>query len=86
MTPLETAIQHAGNTSSLARALGVSPQAVHFWRSGERKINAEMCILIEQATDGLVRCEELLPDIPWSVLRSKPAPPASATQPESQEA
>lgn len=33
----------------------------------------EWCIPIEKVTGGLVRCEELRPDIDWSYLREKAA-------------
>jgi DNA-binding transcriptional regulator YdaS (Cro superfamily) len=82
---LRTYLQN-NTQASLARAIGVTPGAVSQWVNGQSLLTAKQAVLIEQATNGLVRCEELLPDIPWSVLRSKPALPASATQPEAQEA
>jgi len=82
---LRTYLQN-NTQASLARAIGVTPGAVSQWVNGQSLLTAKQAVLIEQATNGLVRCEELLPDIPWSALRSKPALPASATQPESQEA
>lgn len=70
MTPIQTAIKHTGNASRLAERLGVTPQAVCFWREGKRQIPAALCPLIEQATSGLVRCEDLRPDVAWFVLRN----------------
>lgn len=69
MNPIQDAIQHMGNASRLAQALGVTTQAVCFWRDGERKIPADKCPDIERATQGVVRCEQLRPDVNWSVLR-----------------
>jgi len=56
----------------LARAVGVSPVVVSLWRTGARQVPAERCPAIEKATGGLVRCEELRPDVEWSVLRNTP--------------
>ena len=69
MKPIQIAIQHMGNASRLAEALGVTTQAICFWRDDERKIPADRCIQIEAATNGLVRCEDLRPDVRWDVLR-----------------
>jgi DNA-binding transcriptional regulator YdaS (Cro superfamily) len=69
MTPIQAAIDKMGNATRLARALGVTTQAVCFWRTGARQVPAERCPAIEAATGGLVRCEDLRPDVQWSVLR-----------------
>ena len=57
----------------LARAIGVSPVVMSFWRTGARQVPAERCPAIEAATGGLVRCEDLRPDVQWSVLRGSEA-------------
>lgn len=57
----------------LARKLGVTSGAVSQWANGTTKVAAERCPAIEQATGGLVRCEDLRPDVQWSVLRNTPA-------------
>jgi DNA-binding transcriptional regulator YdaS (Cro superfamily) len=57
------------------KALGISTQSITQWRTN--RVPAEHCPAIEQVTNGMVRCEELRPDIPWGVLRNK--------QPESME-
>ena len=68
---------------SLAKALCVTPGAVNQWVSGATIITAERCIQIEQATGGLVRCEDLRPDVAWAVLRTSPEL-ATASQPTTQ--
>jgi DNA-binding transcriptional regulator YdaS (Cro superfamily) len=73
---LERAIELAGGAARLATNLDVSPQAVSFWRSGERRVPAEQCPAIERLTNHLVRCEDLRPDVPWDVLRLQAASPA----------
>jgi len=42
---------------------------VNQWATGRRPVPAEFCPKIERATSGAVRCEDLRPDIEWSVLR-----------------
>lgn len=56
----------------LARKLGVTAGAVSQWANGLSAVPAERCPLIEQATGGQVRCEDLRPDVAWSVLRNTP--------------
>ena len=70
MNAISIALDHVGGPTKLAAILSVSAQAVCFWRDGQRKIPAERCPLIEEATGGLVRCEDLRPDVRWDVLRS----------------
>lgn len=55
---------------SLAAAIGVNPVLISQWRTGARKVPAERCPSIERATNGIVRCEDLRPDVDWSVLRA----------------
>jgi len=71
MSALERAIQHQGGLARLAAALGVSAQRLSNWL--DRGVPAERCPDIERATAGAVRCEELRPDVAWSVLREQAA-------------
>lgn len=71
-------IAFGGVVARAAEAFGVSDMTVHWWRKGERdgkpvKFPAELCPRAEQLTSGKVRCEELRPDVPWSVLRQQAA-------------
>jgi len=75
MKPIEIAIEAAGNAHRLAKGIKVPPQSVIFWRDGDREIPAEYCPRIEALTG--VRCEDLRPDVQWSVLR-QPAEKAAA--------
>jgi len=70
MNAFSKAIEIIGGPSRTALLLEVTPQAVCFWRDGKRKLPAENCPRIERATNGAVRCEELRPDVEWSVLRT----------------
>ena len=66
-----------------ARKLGVTPGAVNQWANGLSAVSAERCPAIEQATGGLVRCEELRPDVNWAVLRKQPRKPKHPAAPAS---
>lgn len=67
MNALERAIDVAGSSAALAEAIGVSPSAPGMWKQRKR-VPAEHCLLIERETG--VTCEELRPDLAWSVLRN----------------
>ena len=66
---LQRAADLCGGASVLAGLLGVSVQVVSNWRG--RGVPASRCPMIERATLGQVKCEELRPDIEWAVLRGK---------------
>ena len=56
--------------ASLARKLSVPDSLVSAWKTGDRPIPAKRCPEIERATNGLVRCEDMLPDVDWAYIRS----------------
>lgn len=65
-TPLDRAIKVAGGPTKMAAALGLSGHAVVYqWR--KKQVPAEHCPNVEALTG--VPCEELRPDVNWSVLR-----------------
>ena len=68
--PVDRAVEIVGTQALLAAALGVSKSAVGQWKEEGRRVPAEHCPVIERLTAGVVRCEELRPDIEWSVLRA----------------
>lgn len=88
MEPLERAIDCVGGVSALATRIGVSGSAPHMWLS-RKKVPAEHCPAIERETRRhadekgdpslVVTCEELRPDVDWSVLR-QPATAAIAQE------
>ncbi|WP_366940848.1 Cro/CI family transcriptional regulator [uncultured Halomonas sp.] len=59
---LEKACELMGGQSALARACGVTPQAVQIWVATGR-CPARRAAEIERATWGKVRCEQLRPDL-----------------------
>jgi len=69
MNAIHDAISKTGGPSSVAKMLGVSVQAVCFWRDGKRTFPAALCPKFERETNGAVRCEELRPDFDWACLR-----------------
>ena len=65
---LKAAIE-VGGQARMAKLLAVTPPTVNQWIKGSRPIPAERCPEIERITGGAVRCEDLRPDVNWSVLR-----------------
>ncbi len=61
-SPVDRAVHEAGSQSALARAVGVTPQAVQQWISTGR-IPAERVIAVENATGGKVTRHDLRPDV-----------------------
>ena len=64
---INRACEAVGGQSKLAELIGVSTQSITNWKS--RGVPAEHAPDIERATAGQVRCEELCPEVNWSVLR-----------------
>lgn len=59
-----------GSGLRMARELKVSPVSVTQWARKIRSVPAEHCPEIERITNGQVTCEDLRPDVNWSVLRN----------------
>lgn len=79
---LAKAAQVLGGQAALAVACGF-PDRRHVWPwfNTDRKVPAERCPSIEAATREKgtpVLCEELRPDVNWSVLRANAPAPAAA--------
>jgi DNA-binding transcriptional regulator YdaS (Cro superfamily) len=77
MTALQSAIDFAGGQSELARRIGVRQSHIGMWKSRGR-VPAQYCPTIERVTEGVVRCEQLRPDVDWAYLRRTVARKASA--------
>lgn len=71
--------QGRGAALRLAKDIGAFSSDMSSWTSGKRPVPAERCPDIEAATGGMVRCEDLRPDVAWQVLRT-PQAPATANQ------
>ncbi len=72
-----------GAKAALARLLGVAPVQVTHWSTGKRRVPAARCIDIERVTGGMVRCEELRPDMDWSFVRGDKKRKAQQAEKES---
>jgi DNA-binding transcriptional regulator YdaS (Cro superfamily) len=74
---LQKAVGIMGGQSATARALSTSERKLaqaNIWnwlnsKNPDQMPPAEYCPAIERATGGLVRCEDLRPDVDWAVLR-----------------
>ena len=60
---LQKAIDHCGSQAELARRIGATGQQVSNWLLREKRAAARYCVAIEDATDGLVTCHQLRPDV-----------------------
>ena len=69
MNALEQAAEVVGSQTKLAELLGVSKAAVAQWKLPGRRVPLTHCMAIEKATYGKVKCEDLRPDINWTVVR-----------------
>lgn len=78
MDAVDKAAEILGSQKALAELCGVSKGAVSQWKDENRRVPAEYCPLIERATKGAVRCEELRPDVAWDVLRNTLIPQVCA--------
>lgn len=61
MSSVRAAIEIAGGPAEVSRLLGVTVQAVCFWRDGKREFPAEHCAVLEAASKYGVRRWELRP-------------------------
>jgi DNA-binding transcriptional regulator YdaS (Cro superfamily) len=74
---LKQAIQIVGGQTAMARVLsrdGRPMVQANVWKwlnspNPDLMPPAEYCPAIERATNGAVKCEDLRPDVEWSVLR-----------------
>jgi DNA-binding transcriptional regulator YdaS (Cro superfamily) len=72
ITPINRAISAMGGVAETVRKLNLKGHAtVYQWT--KTRVPAERCPQIERATNGLVRCEDLRPDVAWDVLRNPQA-------------
>ena len=66
----EAVCKHFGSQKKLAEELGVSLGAISHVVNGRRPIPARWCPIIEEKSGRVFLCENLRPDIRWSVLRA----------------
>jgi len=63
MSAIDDTLEFFGSQVALARAVGVSPQAVNQWVAGRRPIPVRLAIRIEILTKGKITCRQLLPHL-----------------------
>lgn len=78
MKLIEYVSKERGSRARLAGEINIPAILISQWSLGRRQIPAERCPDIERATGGAVTCEELRPDVDWSVLRNSQREPAHA--------
>ena len=62
MNAIQQAIDAAGGPSKLAAGLGVTAQAVCFWRDGKRRLPFDHGPAIERLAGGVVTRQQLFPN------------------------
>lgn len=60
--PIRDACDFAGGITALAHKLGIAPQVVHRWASGQQTVPVVRCVEIEELTGGAVTRKQLRPD------------------------
>ncbi|NUE95415.1 helix-turn-helix domain-containing protein [Gilliamella sp. ESL0232] len=60
-----------GSQVETSKKLNVSKSQVWQWLNNVNAIAIEKAIDIEDKTNGAVKCEELRPDVNWSVIRGR---------------
>jgi DNA-binding transcriptional regulator YdaS (Cro superfamily) len=55
-----------GSGRRIAAHVGVTPGAISQWAAGTKSCPVERCALVERATGGAVRVEDLRPDVVWA--------------------
>lgn len=68
MTALEKTIKKAGSIKALADVLGVTKGAVWQWQLPGRRVPVEHCLGIVKHFGDTVTCQELRPDLDWSLV------------------
>ncbi|WP_220815666.1 transcriptional regulator [Pseudomonas paralcaligenes] len=59
MSAIQKLVDHFGDQTRTAKALGVSQAAVSYWLAGIHTISAEHAFKAEEITEGLVTAKEL---------------------------
>ena len=67
MNQIEAAIEAAGGPSRVAKELGVTVQAVCFWRDGKRETPPEHLAILEGLCRGVVRRWHMRPN-DWHLI------------------
>jgi len=63
MTNLQPAIEYFGSLNNVAKAIGYTTMAAHQWK--KRGLPPEAAIKIADASNGVLKPSELLPNFNW---------------------
>lgn len=63
-----------GAVNQLAAAIQVPAALISQWKGGIRQVPEDRCPSIERATEGVVICEEMRPDVSWVRIKDKDWP------------
>lgn len=58
-----------GDRAAFAKSIGIAPAYLFQLEHGTRKPTPKMAVAIERETKGLLKVEELCPDVDWAVIR-----------------
>lgn len=70
---IDRAVAILGSQTKLAREMGCSQQYISWLLNEADQISAETAMMVEKATRGEIKADELRPDLPW------PSPPTAST-------
>jgi DNA-binding transcriptional regulator YdaS (Cro superfamily) len=59
MDTIRKAVSSVGGVTALARAINVSPQAIHLWLNGQTQLMARHAAAVEDATGGAVTAYDI---------------------------
>lgn len=59
---IKNAIAHYGSITNMARATGVTVQAIRFYRDGRTPCNPKVALKVERDTNGAISRYDLRPD------------------------
>ena len=73
METIRKAVSTLGGVTALARAVNVSPQAIHLWLNGQTQLQARHAAAIQDATGGAVSAYAIGSECAWIAERGKVA-------------
>lgn len=63
MEAMQKALDYFGSLYKMGKAIGATQTACYKWAHHKARLSAEWAVLIERASDGAIKREELRPDI-----------------------
>lgn len=66
---IRKAIEMCGGNRKFSHKTGISESSIVDWKAGRKAPNPLSCIKIEEAVDGKITRQEILPDYPWDKFK-----------------